>query len=123
SLLHEGVALFNRGKFWEAHEVWEELWKRRREESRIFFQGIIQAAAAYHRTVTDPKYTGAVNNLEKALQKLQLFPERFLGIDVGELRRRLQAARSELVKLGPAGMRNFPEKLLPTIRFTSSDTR
>jgi len=119
----QGMELFNRRHYWEAHEIWEELWKRREEESRIFFQGIIQAAAAFHRIVTDPKYTGAINNLEKALQKLQIFPEQFLGLDVGELCRRLQTAKDKLVELGPERMRDFPEKLLPTIEFKSSNIR
>ena len=40
--LARGVALFNRGRFWLAHEVWEEIWIHRREDGRLFLQGLIR---------------------------------------------------------------------------------
>lgn len=110
-----GVSLFNKHKFWEAHEVWEEVWKRRAEESRIFFQGIIQAAAAYHRTVTEPRFIGSMNNFGKALQKLELFPERFLGLDVKKLRGALENSRNAVKRLGKEGLRQFPAESIPKV--------
>ena len=92
----EGVELFNRGKFWEAHEAWEHIWREREEESRIFFQGIIQAAAAFHLVFENPRPAGARNNCAKALTILELFPARFLGIDVDELKENLKAMLKEL---------------------------
>lgn len=45
----EGVALFNRGEFFDAHEVWEDLWRECASADRRFYQALIQAAvAAYH---------------------------------------------------------------------------
>jgi predicted metal-dependent hydrolase len=41
-----GVELFNRGEFFEAHEVWEDLWRDGPPAERRFFQGLIQAAVA-----------------------------------------------------------------------------
>lgn len=44
-----GVELFNRGEFFEAHEVWEDLWHECAAADRRFYQALIQAAvAAYH---------------------------------------------------------------------------
>ena len=44
-----GIALFNRGEFFDAHEVWEELWRDCAAADRRFYQALIQAAvAAYH---------------------------------------------------------------------------
>ena len=40
-----GIRLFNREKFFEAHEAWEEIWHRAHEVDRRFLQGLIQAAA------------------------------------------------------------------------------
>ena len=67
-----GWQLFNDRQFWEAHEAWEEVWKRKQEESRIFFQGIIQLAAAYHLVVVKKRYGGAMRNLEKAKSKTSM---------------------------------------------------
>lgn len=43
-----GVDLFNHHYFWEAHEVWEGLWKGADPDSsaRHFLQGLIQCAGA-----------------------------------------------------------------------------
>ncbi len=43
-----GVDLYNAGFFWEAHEVWEALWRdsARDPRQREFLQGLIQCAAA-----------------------------------------------------------------------------
>jgi len=41
-----GVRLFNHGNFFEAHDVWEQVWKNVEGEDKTFYQGLIQAAAA-----------------------------------------------------------------------------
>ena len=42
--LERGAALFNTGKFWEAHEAWEEAWLELENEEKLFLQGLIQVA-------------------------------------------------------------------------------
>jgi hypothetical protein len=44
----KGIARFNACDFFEAHEVWEELWKEYSGELRLFYKGLIQAAVALH---------------------------------------------------------------------------
>lgn len=44
----QGIEHFNDRDFFEAHEVWEELWTDDQGPSRRFFQGLIQAAVALH---------------------------------------------------------------------------
>jgi predicted metal-dependent hydrolase len=47
--LRSGAALFDRGEFWEAHECWEELWRRCDAPERDYLKGLIQFAAVnYH---------------------------------------------------------------------------
>ena len=41
-----GVALYNAGRFWEAHEALEIVWRRSAAPERLLWQGLIQAAAA-----------------------------------------------------------------------------
>ncbi len=44
-----GADLFNRGEYFDAHEVWEELWMDCPAAERRFVQALIQAAVAvYH---------------------------------------------------------------------------
>ena len=47
-LFLQGIQHFNECEFYEAHEVWEELWMEYRGEARKFYQGLIQVAVALH---------------------------------------------------------------------------
>jgi uncharacterized protein len=44
----QGIAYFNACEFFEAHEVWEDLWKSYSGELRLYYKGLIQAAVALH---------------------------------------------------------------------------
>ncbi len=39
-----GILYFNEGDYFEAHEVWEDLWAESHGDERRFVQGLIQAA-------------------------------------------------------------------------------
>ena len=56
-----------------------------------------------------------MNNIDKALAKLELFPTRFLGVNVNDVRKNLLTAKEELKKLGRERMNEFPGILLPKI--------
>lgn len=43
-----GIEHFNACDFYEAHEVWEDLWKDYQGPSRKFYQGLIQVAVCLH---------------------------------------------------------------------------
>lgn len=43
-----GIEHFNACDFFEAHEVWEELWADTQGPSRRFYQGLIQVAVCLH---------------------------------------------------------------------------
>jgi predicted metal-dependent hydrolase len=111
----EGWRLFNDREFWHAHEAWESVWKRRGEESRIFFQGIIQLAAAYHLLVVKKRYRGTMRNFEKAEEKLRLFPDPFLRVDVSRLLNAVDQARKEINRIGEQHLEQFDLEQIPTI--------
>ena len=48
TLYDQGIRHFNACDFFEAHEVWEELWTEYRGPARRYYQGLIQAAVALH---------------------------------------------------------------------------
>ena len=43
-----GIRYFNECEFFEAHEVWEDLWQEFQGQSRGFYQGLIQVAVCLH---------------------------------------------------------------------------
>jgi predicted metal-dependent hydrolase len=80
-----GIALFNSGKFFESHEVWEESWLKALEPEKTFLQGLIQVAAAFHHHGRGNR-RGLRSLLAAGLAKLDQFPEAHRGIGLGQLR-------------------------------------
>jgi predicted metal-dependent hydrolase len=93
----EGVRLFNQGNFFEAHELWEHMWKKAEGEEKTFYQGLIQAAVALCH-VQRGNYAGALSIYLKSWPKLARFPAVWMGIELGqfrcELRRYFDARRT-----------------------------
>lgn len=105
-----GVTHFNAREFFEAHEVWEELWLRAPEPEKAFLQGIIQIAAAFHHyRRKNPR--GAKSLLTAGITKLKKFPRSHRGIDVA----RFLADAQEWSEALAEGKNPGAEKL-PTIR-------
>jgi len=79
-----GVRYFNQRRFFEAHDVWEELWIETSGQQRVFYQGLIQTAVAYyHAENQNPK--GAAHLIHRAIEKLELFRPSAEGIDLEQL--------------------------------------
>jgi predicted metal-dependent hydrolase len=101
---HDGIELFDRREYWQAHERWESLWRvmgdSPSDDWEIVIRGFIQLAAGLH-LVGIGRLDGARSNLEKAAAKLALAPSSFLGIDVEGIRvlidRQLDALPEALV--------------------------
>ena len=99
---HRGIRLFNQARFWEAHEAWEAVWLRHPEDGRYFVQGLIQVAAGYHQ-LRRKIYRGFLIHLRRAQERLVLFPDTFLSVDVVGLRRAIgEALRRIDSEEGPA---------------------
>ena len=87
-LLH-GIELFNRGEYFECHEVLEEAWTPERGERRLFLQSLIHmAVGCYHHTRGNP--IGATRQLRKGLRKLAGYLPHCEGVDTLRLEREVQ---------------------------------
>lgn len=115
--VEHGIGLFNAGRFWHAHEAWELVWQRQEEDERLFFQGLIQLAAAYHHLTVRKVRAGYVNNLRKSGAILRVFAPEYLGIEVSPL---LEAIEEGLRAEGGDDVALPTERdlrLIPKIRF------
>ncbi len=110
----KGLFLFNAGRFWEAHEAWEEIWLARPEDGRFFIQGLIQLAAAYHQ-YRRQIFRGFVTHLKRAEEKIRLFPSNFLGVDVATLLKEIQETQAVVRKLSAQEPARCPELTIPKI--------
>jgi hypothetical protein len=88
--LTEGLATFNEGRHWHAHEAWEGLWMETTGPDRDFVQGLIMAAALLvHYGRGNPQ--GVANHWRNVQRRLPHHVPRKWGIDVEGL----------LAQLGP----------------------
>jgi len=94
-LIDRGIFFFNSGRYFEAHEVWEDLWREEQGEGRIFYQALVQAAVGMHHATRNNK-SGSRAVLLRALSKLDRLPEIVEGIEVGTLRRDLRQVLDKL---------------------------
>ena len=86
--LNAGVEHFNAGRFWHAHEDWEDLWKSLKgvAEQKLVdgVQGLIQIAAMLLNHERE-KVRGVTNLWAKASAKLEPVLDGRCGIDVASL--------------------------------------
>ncbi len=110
-----GIRLFNQARFWEAHESWEAVWLRHPEDGRYFVQGLIQLAAAYHQ-LRRKIYRGFVIHLRRARERLVLFPEVFLSVDVAGLLKEIRDSLGPGDSKDPAAEVDYSRIVPPKIR-------
>jgi uncharacterized protein len=86
-LFWEGIGLFNRGEFYDSHEVWEDIWRSTTPEPKDLFQGLIQVAAAMHQFLDLKRQDGPRRTLAKARGRLEPFAPVSHGLDLADLLR------------------------------------
>lgn len=91
------VRLFNRGAFWESHEVLEDPW---REGGSEFYHGLILFASAFVHVGRDNPH-GIRAQLGKAERALEPYAPHYLGMDVAELLERCRRGRREVAEREP----------------------
>ena len=98
AIFDEGVRRFNDGRYWDAHESWEELWLEAPASDREFFRGLIQIAAAYYH-LGRANERGAHRLFAAGLRLLTPYPQQYLGADISDL---LSRASQHQASNGPS---------------------
>lgn len=76
-----GARFFDEGRFFEAHDVWEELWMETTGRKRVFYQGMIQLAVAYYHA-SNSNAKGAAHLITRSIEKLEQFLPSLEGVDL-----------------------------------------
>lgn len=84
-LVWEGIERFNAGRFYDAHDAWEEIWRSTTPEPRDLFQGLVQVAAGMHHVLDRGKPEPARRVLGKGRGRLEGFGAAVCGLDVAGL--------------------------------------
>ena len=113
--LRRGAALFDQGRFWDAHEAWEEAWLEEEGEVRQLLQGLIQVAAGYHKATVQLQPGGCVKLLRSGLDKLEVLPKELLGVPLTRFLPQVQLTLSEARRWQSGELPTFPAHLIPRL--------
>lgn len=100
----EGIELFNDVEFFEAHDVWEELWADVQGESRKFYQGLIQAAVCLHH-FGNGNIRGAKKLYYGCRGYLEPYQPVYMGLDLTAFLEQLEKCCAEII----ASQEEFPK--------------
>ncbi|MBZ5666437.1 MAG: DUF309 domain-containing protein [Acidobacteriia bacterium] len=118
--LNTGLNLFNRGRFFDAHEVLEDVWRSlpRDRPMRRHLQGMVQLAVAFHHQSTG-NHVGARSVLERAIRNLNGADSSFPELDLERLRADLEPWRRYLDNshgnLAAATARDVRRRVVPAL--------
>jgi predicted metal-dependent hydrolase len=98
-----GIEYFNVCDFFEAHEVWEDLWADVQGPPRKFYQGLIQVAVCLHH-FGNGNIHGAQKLYHSSRGYLVDFEPIHEGLDVSQLLTQLKACCAEIL----AAKEGFP---------------
>lgn len=110
-----GIALFNRGEYFEAHERLEEAWNADLGPGRDLYRGLLQIAVAYLQ-IERRNHAGATKILLRMWNWLDPLPAQCRGVDVADARANARAAQQALAALRPDEMERFDRALLRPLR-------
>lgn len=111
-----GILFFNEADFFEAHEVWEDVWLNTPGPERKFFQGLIQAAVAlYH--FGNGNLRGAIKLFHSSRGYLRTFGSSYLGLDLDAFAAQMDRCFAEVLaqEAEPDRALRPDEELMPRI--------
>ena len=106
--LKRGIACFNRGEFFDAHEHLEDAWRACSPKQKLFYQGLVQVAVAFHHHSTGNR-VGSRSVLLRAMKNLRGHSGQTDGIE-------LQNLLKSLGEWQDAVDRDLPLPALPTMK-------
>jgi uncharacterized protein len=91
--LQRGLDLIREGRYFEAHEELEAVWRAADAAERDFYQGLVHVAVAWYQARRG-RPVATASQLEKASRRLAAYAPEHLGIDVAGLLAQVETARA-----------------------------
>lgn len=92
----EGIAYFNARRYYDAHEIWEEIWLRSADDTKLFYQMLVQAAVGLHHYERG-NARGGRGLYHRVIAKLERLPIRFMSLDLADFAEQFKAFFAELI--------------------------
>lgn len=110
-----GIVLFNRGDFFEAHEVWESLWMDTAGPDKKYYQALIQAAVGLLH-FCNGNLRGAVKLYKSSKDYMSRYDAQHLGLDQTRFWAEMEKCFAEILAAPTLDVKIEPrEELIPEI--------
>lgn len=114
--LFAGARLFNATRYFDAHEIWEDVWRPQRGRERDFYRGLINLAVAMNKA-TEGNANGVLRLVDRADALFSSYGASHRGLDLAALRRDLATLRLQAdawragtrTGIDPAAIPRLPE--------------
>ena len=102
-----GIACFNRGEYFDAHEVWEDLWMDCPSADRRFFQSLIQAAVSLYHWGNGNR-AGADRLFHSGKRYMEPYRPKYRGLDVTKFWNDVELAQANRDRQGAGESATHP---------------
>ncbi|MCW2975066.1 MAG: hypothetical protein JWM06_347 [Actinomycetia bacterium] len=90
--LERGLALIRDGRYFDAHEELELVWRAAGVAERDFYQGLVHVAVAWYQAGRG-RPVATASQLEKAARRLSAFAPAHRGVDVASVLAQVETAQ------------------------------
>ena len=97
-LFFDGLQAYEEKDFFEAHELWEELWSEYYLDDKTFIQGLIQLAVSFVH-LGNGNLKGAKSLLKKSTDKFSSYSGLHRGINIDKLKLQIVVIKNEYEQL------------------------
>ena len=97
-LFFEGLQAYEEKDFFEAHELWEELWSEYYLDDKTFIQGLIQLAVSFVH-LGNGNLNGAKSLMKKSGDKFSSYSGLHRGINIDKLKQQIVIIINEYEQL------------------------
>ena len=97
-LFFDGLQAYEEKDFFEAHELWEELWSEYYLDDKTFIQGLIQLAVSFVH-LGNGNLNGAKSLLNKSADKFSSYSGLHRGINIDQLKQQIVIIKNEYEQL------------------------
>ena len=97
-LFFDGLQAYEEKDFFEAHELWEELWSEYYLDDKTFIQGLIQLAVSFVH-LGNGNLKGAKSLLKKSTDKFSSYSGLHRGINIDKLKQQIVIIINEYEQL------------------------
>lgn len=114
-----GIDHFNRGYFFEAHDILEDIWRETTGPDRLFLQGLIQVSVGFYH-LFNQNYKGAVSQFTKGLTKLEPYKPSHRKVELAVFSERVLGFREQAERGLVGAVLNPDESSVPKIIYLTS---